>query len=56
MAKLNFKRDRYPGDIIIMTVRWYLRYKLSLEDIIELLMERGIEVSRHGSAEIHKKA
>jgi len=29
-----------------MAVRWYLRYKLSLGDISELLLERNINVSR----------
>ncbi len=29
-----------------MAVRWYLRYKLSLGDITELLLERGVNVSR----------
>jgi len=43
---LDFKRHRFPGEIIIMAVRWYLRYRLSLEDVVELLIERGINVSR----------
>ena len=44
--ELNFKGHRFPGAIIIMAVRWYLRYKLSLGDITELLLERGVNVSR----------
>jgi len=43
---LNFKGHRFPPTIIIMAVRWYLRYKLSLGDISELLLERNINVSR----------
>ncbi len=43
---LNFKRYRFPGVVIIMAVRWYLRYKLSLADVVELLLERGVNVSR----------
>ncbi len=43
---INFKGHRFPAAIIIMTVRWYLRYKLSLADITELLLERGVNVSR----------
>jgi transposase-like protein len=43
---LDFKRHRFPGTAIIMAVRWYLRYRLSLEDITELILERGVNVSR----------
>ncbi len=43
---LNFKGHRFPAAIIIMAVRWYLRYKLSLSDIAELLLERNVNVSR----------
>ncbi len=43
--KLNFKRHRFPAPVIIMAVRWQLRYKLSLYDITELLLERGVNIS-----------
>ena len=46
MNQLNFKGYRHPGSIIITAIRWYFRYKLSLEDVTEFLMERGVEVSR----------
>ncbi len=29
-----------------MAVRWYLSYKLYLADVVELLLERGVNVSR----------
>ena len=48
---LDFKRHRFPGEIIIMAVRWYLRYRLSLEDVTELLLERGVNVSREAVRE-----
>ncbi len=35
---------RFPPEIIILAVRWYLRYGLSYRDVEELLGERGIEV------------
>jgi Transposase and inactivated derivatives len=35
---------RFPPDIIVLAVRWYLRYGLSYRDVEELLGERGIEV------------
>jgi IS6 family transposase len=39
-----FKGFRFPPEIIVLTVRWYLRYGLSYRDVEELLTERGIEV------------
>ncbi|MCP4751230.1 MAG: IS6 family transposase, partial [Proteobacteria bacterium] len=48
---LSFKRHRFPDAVIITAVRWYLRYKLSLADIAELLLERGIDVSREAIRE-----
>jgi IS6 family transposase len=35
---------RFPPEIILLAVRWYLRYGLSYRDVEELLAERGIEV------------
>jgi transposase-like protein len=34
----------FPSDVIVVAVRWYLRYTLSYRDVEELLVERGIEV------------
>jgi IS6 family transposase len=39
-----FKGFRFPPEIIVLAVRWYLRYGLSFRDLEELLAERGIEV------------
>ena len=33
-----------PPEIIVLAVRWYLRFGLSYRDVEELLVERGIEV------------
>lgn len=33
---------RFPPEIIVLAVRWYLRYALSYRDVEELLAERGI--------------
>ena len=38
-----FAGFRFPSEIIVLTVRWYLRYGLSYRDVEELLAERGIE-------------
>jgi len=35
---------RFPPDVIIVAVRWYLRFGLSYRDVEELLAERGVEV------------
>jgi transposase, IS6 family len=39
-----FKGRQHPGEVIILGVRWYLRYPLSYEHVAELLAERGAEV------------
>ena len=40
---------RFPPEIIVLAVRWYLRYGLSYRDVEELLGERGIEVDPSAS-------
>ncbi len=39
-----FKGFRFPPEIIVLALWWYLRYGLSYRDLEELLAERGIEV------------
>ena len=39
-----FAGSRFPPEVIILAVRWYLRYGLSYRDLEELLAERGVEV------------
>ena len=39
-----FAGDRFPSDVILLAVRWYLRFGLSYRDLEELLAGRGIEV------------
>jgi transposase-like protein len=39
-----FAGFRFPSDVIIVAVRWYLRFGLSYRDVEELLTERGVEV------------
>src|SRR5659263_216947 len=39
-----FKGFRFPPEIIVLALRWYLRYGLSYRDVEELLAERGVEV------------
>jgi transposase-like protein len=44
IARSAFAGFRFPPDVIVLAVRWYLRYGLSYRDIEELLVERGVEV------------
>jgi transposase-like protein len=39
-----FAGFRFPPEVIVLTVRWYLRFGLSYRDVEELLTERGVEV------------
>ena len=40
----SFVGYRFPPEVILLAVRWYLRYGLSYRDVEELFAERGIEV------------
>src|SRR5882762_5502470 len=39
-----FAGFRFPADVIVVAIRWYLRFNLSYRDVEELLVERGVEV------------
>ena len=39
-----FAGFQFPTEVILLAVRWYLRYGLSYRDLEELLSERGIAV------------
>ena len=39
-----FTGFRFPPEVIMLAVRWYLRFGLSFRDLEELLGERGVEV------------
>ena len=40
-----FAGYRWPAEVILAAVRWYLSYPLSARQVTELLAERGIDVS-----------
>ena len=44
IARSAFAGFCFPPDVIVLAVRWYLRFALSYRDVEELLAERGIEV------------
>ncbi|RGC65381.1 hypothetical protein C5N14_28965 [Micromonospora sp. MW-13] len=39
-----FAGFRFPPEVIVLAVRWYLRFNLSYRDVEDLLVERGVEV------------
>src|SRR5437016_12560196 len=39
-----FKWRHFEAEIILLCVRWYLRYSLSYRDLEEMMAERGLSV------------
>ena len=39
-----FEGLHFDREVIILCVRWYLRFKLSLRDLVELMAERGLSL------------
>ncbi|BCL79056.1 IS6 family transposase [Ktedonobacteria bacterium brp13] len=58
-----FKWRHFEADIILLCVRWYLRYALSYRDLEEMMLERGLSVDHttiyrwvlHYAPEIEKR-
>lgn len=44
IVKQTFKRFHYPIDIILICLRWYLVYSLSLCNLEKMIQERGVFV------------
>jgi transposase-like protein len=44
MPENSFKWKHYEGEIILLNVRWYLKYSLSYRTLEEMMAERGVEV------------
>ena len=42
-----FKGRHFDREIIVLCVRWYLRYKLSFRDLVEMMAERGLSPGAH---------
>src|SRR6516225_2530448 len=40
----RFQGRHFPEEIIVLCVRWYLRYCLTYRDLEELMAERGLSV------------
>ncbi len=41
----QFKWKHYQPEMILLTVRWYLRYNLSFRDLVEMMEERGLSIA-----------
>jgi transposase-like protein len=58
-----FKGRHFEQEIIVLCVHWYLRYKLSYRDLVEMMAERGLSVAhttilrwvRHYTPEFDKR-
>jgi hypothetical protein len=44
-ASSLFKGRHFEHSIIILCIRWYITYKLSYRDLVEMMAERGVELS-----------
>jgi transposase-like protein len=40
-----FEGRHFDREVIIPCVRWYLRFKLSLRDLVEMMAERGLSMA-----------
>lgn len=39
-----FRGYRFPDEMIALSVRWYIRFRLSYTEVAEWLAERGVAV------------
>jgi putative transposase len=44
-TKSLYHGHRFPAVVLSCAVRWYFRFSLSLRDVEELLLERGVVVT-----------
>ena len=40
-----FKWRHFEPEIILLCVRWYLSYRLSYRDLVEMMNERGLSIA-----------
>jgi IS6 family transposase len=58
-----FEGRHFEREVIILCVRWYLRFKLSLRDLVETMAERGLSIAhttimrwvKHYAPELEKR-
>lgn len=47
-----FKGRQFDKSLILLCVRWYLAYSLSLRDLKEMMAQRGIDLDHFDSASL----
>ena len=40
-----FEGRHFDREVIVLCVRWYLRFKLSFRDLVEMMAERGLSMA-----------
>src|ERR1035438_2072534 len=40
-----YRKRAFDADIIELCVRWYITYRLSYRDLVEMIAERGVQVA-----------
>jgi transposase, IS6 family len=45
LANNLFKWKHFESDIILLCIRWYLKYPLSYRNLVEMMAERGLSIS-----------
>ncbi len=51
MDRISFKGRHFDRSVILLCVRWYLAYGMSLRDLEEMMVERGVSVDH---ATVHR--
>ena len=46
-AQELFKGRHFDQEIIVLCVRWYLTFKLSSRDLVQMMAERGHQLNPH---------
>jgi transposase-like protein len=44
LRPIHSKGRHFPGELILLCVRWYVRYPLAYQHVAEMVRERGVEV------------
>jgi IS6 family transposase len=42
-----FKFKQFESEIILLTIRWYLKYSLSYRILVEIMEERGLYMAQY---------
>src|ERR1019366_6314441 len=50
-----YRKRAFDADIIELCVRWYITYRLSYRDLVEMMAERGVQIA-HSTIWAHEKA